>query len=156
MDSINKLVTSFKLEGVCCIKWFQSEIVVLPSLSRGKISWKEPVLGYVQTDALFGLKLQHDQKNGMYYIPNLTIHFYLIVLCKGKSIMGGSWPKSPNKMQEHPPNKWCPWWGKICLSLLSTCPKIFLPTMEISSIIKYLICDKDCCISISFLPSSCL
>ena len=73
--ALTKHVTSFKLEGVYCIKWFQSEIVVLPSLSRSKISRKEPVLDYVQTDALFSLKLQHDQKNGMYDSTNLTIHF---------------------------------------------------------------------------------
>ena len=57
---------------------------------------------------------------------------------------GGSWPKSPNSRQECPPKASCERCGNICRRRLSTCPRVFLPTMDISSMMRYLIADSDC------------
>ena len=75
--AFSKGVTSSKRD-VCCMRWFQSEIVILPFLITEECYEKELVLDFVHPDELLGLKAQYNQKSGMYYFLNLRAYFYLL------------------------------------------------------------------------------
>ena len=54
----------------------------------------------------------------------------------GRSSTGGNYPKSPNKIIDHPLKGSFLYSGNACFSLISINPSILRPTMLFSSIIK--------------------
>ena len=79
-----------------------------------------------------------------------------IQLYNGWSMSGESWPKSPKSRQEHPPNTSWDLCGKACRRRRSTWASAVLPTMDIPSIVMYLMSEKDCWSWLSCSPSKSL
>ena len=74
-------------------------------------------------------------------------------IIEGRTLHSLLRPKSPNNKIEHPPNTTCDFSGNACLSQWSIIPKVFLPTIDISSMMRYLVADKSSCIFWRLLPS---